>query len=241
MTADKPLARFLVRGSALLILLLVFWWFLLLNPLLFLLRDSAEIFGTLILGDDSRQFVTETPSGDWSFRVPLEVVAPRLPQQSGPLQIHSIDFDIARSDVNAFTFSLPVFWAIVLAAPGIRRSLRPLIFGTILVAILEIVLLLIFVEISARNAAAQLAPQSGWTKWFLHFGEYLVVNVIPYAAPFPIALSVHRELRSQFCRWGEGTPIPGGRRPGLQSGAARNGRPRSKKQRRRDMGPARQS
>jgi|GEM_PF-1084803 hypothetical protein len=263
MTADKPLARFLVRGSALLILLLVFWWFLLLNPLLFLLRDSAEIFGSLILGDDSRQFVTETPSGDWSFRVPLEVamppieraamplaleqvplpgvVAPRLPQQSGPLQIHSIDFDIARSDVNAFTFSLPVFWAIVLAAPGIRRSLRPLIFGTILVAILEIVLLLIFVEISARNAAAQLAPQSGWTKWFLHFGEYLVVNVIPYAAPFPIALSVHRELRSQFFRWGEGTPIPGGRRPGLQSGAARNGRPRSKKQRRRDMGPARQS
>jgi len=241
MTADKPLARFLVRGSALLILLLVFWWFLLLNPLLFLLRDSAEIFGSLILGGDSRQFVTETPSGDWSFRVPLEVVAPRLPRQSGPMQIHSIDFDIARSDVNAFTFSLPVFWAIVLAAPGIRRSLRPLILGTILAAILEIVLLLIFVEISARNAAAQLAPQSGLTKWFLHFGEYLVVSVIPYTAPFPIALSVHRELRSQFFRWGEGTALPGGRRPGLQSGVARNGRQRSKKQRRRDMGPARQS
>jgi hypothetical protein len=241
MTADKRLARFLVRGSALLILLLVFWWFLLLNPLLFLLRDSAELFGSLILGGESGQFVTETPSGDWSFRVPLEAVAPRLPQQSGPLQIHSIDFDIARSDVNAFTFSLPVFWAIVLAVPGIRRSLRPLIFGTILVAILEIVLLLIYVEICARNAASQLAPQSGLTKWFLHFGEYLVVSVIPYTAPFPIALCVHRELRSQFFRWGEGTALPGGMRHGLQSGAARNGRPRSKKQRRRDMGPARQS
>jgi len=144
-------------------------------------------------------------------------------------------------DVNAFTFSLPVFWAIVLAAPGIRRSLRPLIFGTILVAILEIVLLLIYVEICARNAASQLAPQSGLTKWFLHFGEYLVVSVIPYTAPFPIALCVHRELRSQFFRWGEGTALPGGMRHGLQSGAARNGRPRSKKQRRRDMGPARQS
>jgi hypothetical protein len=109
MTADKPLARFLVRGSALLILWLVFWWFLLLNPLLFLLRNSAEIFGSLILGGDSRQFVTETASGDWSFRVPLEVVASRLPRQSGPMQIHSVDFDIARSDVNAFTFSLQVF------------------------------------------------------------------------------------------------------------------------------------
>ena len=241
MTADKPHARFLMRGSALLILLLVFWWFLLLNPLLFLLRASAETFGSLILGGDSRQFVTETPSGDWSFRVPLEVVAPNLPQQSGAAQIHSIDFDVARADVNAFTFSLPVFWAIILAAPGIRRNIRPLIFGTILMAILEIVLLLIFVEICARHAASQLVPQSSLTKWFLHFGEYLVVSVIPYAAPFLIAISAHRELRSQVIRWGEGPALPGGRRPGLRPGVAQTGRPGSKKQRRRDIGPARQS
>jgi hypothetical protein len=241
MTADKPHARFLVRGSALLILLLVLWWFLLLNPLLYLLRASAGTFGSLILGGDSRQFVTETPSGDWSFRVPLEVVAPNLPQRSGPAQIHSIDFDMARSDVNAFTFSLPVYWAIILAAPGIRRSLRPLIFGTILVAILEIVLLLIFAEICALNAASQLAPQSGLTKWFLHFGEYLVVTVIPYAAPFLIAISAHRELRSQVFGWGEGSAPPGGRPPHLHPAVAQAGGPRSKKQRRRNMGPARQS
>ena len=241
MTADQPHARFLVRGSALLILLLVFWWFLLLNPLLFLLRASAGTFGSLILGGDSRQFVTETPSGDWRFRVPLEVLAPSLPQHSGPAQIHSIDFDVARPDVNAFTFSLPVYWAIILAAPGIRRSIRPLIFGTILMAILEIVLLLIFVEIGARNAASQLAPQSSLTKWFLHFGDYLVVSVIPYAAPFLIAISVHRELRSQVFRWGEGPASPDGTRPGLQPGVAQTGRPGSKKQRRRDTGPARQS
>jgi hypothetical protein len=97
------------------------------------------------------------------------------------------------------------------------------------------------VEICARNAASQLAPQSGLTKWFLHFGEYLVVSVIPYAAPFPIALSVHRELRSQFFRWGEVSALPGGRRSSLEAGAARTGRPRAKKQRRRDIGPARQS
>lgn len=241
MTADKPHARFLLRGSALLILLLVLWWFLLLNPLLFLLRVSTETVGSLILGGDSRQFVTETPSGDWSFRVPLETVAPNLPQQSGPAQIHSIDFDVARSDVNAFTFSLPVYWAIILAAPGIRRSIRPLIFGTMLMAILELVLLLIFVEICARNAASQLAPPSSLTKWFLHFGEYLVVSVIPYAAPFPIAISVHRELRSQVFRWAEDTALPDGRRPSLQPSVAQTGRPRSKKQRRRDIGPARQS
>ena len=241
MTADRPYARFLVRGSALLILLLVFWWFLLLNPLLFLLRVSAETFGSLILGGDSRQFVTETPSGDWSFRVPLEVAGANLLHQPGAAQIHSIDFDVARPDVNAFTFSLPVYWAIMLAAPGRRRGIRPLIFGTILMAILEIVLLLIFVEICARNAAAQLAPQGGLTKWFLHFGEYLVVSVIPYAAPFVMAISVHRELRSQIFRGGQAPAFSDAWRPSLQPGAAQTGRPGSKKQRRRDIGPARQS
>jgi hypothetical protein len=108
-------------------------------------------------------------------------------------------------------------------------------------AILEIVLLLIFVEICARNAASQLAPQSSLTKWLLHFGEYLVMSVIPYTAPFLIAVGVHRELRSQVFRWGEDPALPGGRCPSLQPGVAQAGRPRSKKQRRRDTGPARQS
>ena len=45
-----------------------------------------------------------------------------------------------RPDVTAFTFSLPVYGAIILAAPGIRRAMRPLILGTVLVAILKIIL-----------------------------------------------------------------------------------------------------
>ena len=48
---------------------------------------------------------------------------PATPQRQAQ-QIHSVDFDIRRSDAISFTFGLPVFWAIILAAPGVRRCLR---------------------------------------------------------------------------------------------------------------------
>jgi hypothetical protein len=198
---DKSQAGFLLRGSALLVVLLLLWWFVLLNPMLFLLRGSVEICWSLLFTGE--KLITELSSGDWSLRVPLEATIPDSPGHPGPTEIHSIEFDVARSDMMTFTFSLPVYCAIVLAAPGIRRSLRPLILGTILVAVLEIILFLAFAEISAHHAAGQLSgQQSDISKWFLRFGDYLVIDAVPYAAPFVIALCLHRELRCRMFQWG---------------------------------------
>jgi hypothetical protein len=227
MPTDKPQTRFLLRGSVLLISLLLLWWFFLVNPLLFLLRGALEASGSVLYGGAARELVSEAPSGDWSFRVPIEILLPPSPQQPTGAQVQSIEFDMPRSDVTAFTFSLPVYWAIILAAPGIRRAMRPLILGTVLVAILEIVLVVWFVEISAHKVAAQLyAPQSGTASWLLRFGEYLVVNVIPYAAPFLIAIALHRELRWQMLRWGSAEAAPAAEIPVSKPGTARGKQPR---------------
>jgi hypothetical protein len=192
MLADRYPAQFLVRASVLLVASLVLWWFVLQDPLLSLLKFSIKCCGA---------FVTETGSGAWNFRVPLEATIPKSAQQPVPMQIHSINFDVERSDVVVFTFTLPVYWAIVLAAPRIRRVARPLILGTFLIAILEIVLLLCFLEISAHNIALQWsASRSDFAKWSLRFGEYLVVNVIPYLAPVVVVLALHRELRVEVFR-----------------------------------------
>lgn len=202
MPAGKPQTRFLLRASLLLISFLIVWWFFLVTPLLFLLRGALEISGSLVYGSAARELVTAMPSGDWSFRVPMEVVLPPSAQQPTGALVHSIEFDMPRSDVTAFTFSLPVFWAIIAAAPGIRRALRPLVQGTVLVTVLEIVLVLLFVQISAHKVAAQLgAPQGPTANWLLRVGEYMVVNVIPYAAPFLIAIGLHSELRAQVLGW----------------------------------------
>ena len=202
---DSFQARFLLRGSALLVAMLLLWWFVLLNPMLALLQGSAEMLWSLF-GEE--KMITELPSGGWSLRFPLEATIPDSSGHPGATKINSIEFDVARPDIVTFTFSLPVYWAIILATPGIRRSLRPLMLGTILMAVLEIILFLAFTGINAHHAAAQWSGrQSDLSKWFLRFGDYLVMSTIPYAAPFVIALSLHRELRWRVFKWGNAEPF----------------------------------
>ena len=184
----EPQIRFLLRGSALLIALLTLWWFALLGPMLYLLKGAAEAFVS----------IEETPAGDWTLRVPLEEILPATRQHPVAQQIRSIDFDLPRGDAIAFTFSLPVYWAIILAAPGWKRSLRPILLGTVLVWAIEVALLLVFAQITARNALSQfggIADTDG--RWIRHVAEYLVVNLLPYIVPFAVALWMHRELRGQ--------------------------------------------
>jgi hypothetical protein len=184
----KPQTRFLLRGSALLIGLLTLWWFVLLAPMLYLLKGATGLFLS----------VEENSTNGWTLRVPLEQTLPPTPQQPVPRQIRSVDFDIPRSDVVTFTFSLPVYWAIILAAPGVTRSLRPLLLGTMVLSATEIALLLGFAQLTAFGAASQMTGNGqAIGLWFRQVGVYLVVNVIPYMAPFAVALWLHQQLRSE--------------------------------------------
>ena len=85
--------------------------------------------------------IDEHPSGDWTVRV----LVPATSRQPLAQQIR-IDFDMARGDAITFTFSLPVFWAIMLAAPHVRMNFRPLLRGTAVMAAMEVVLLLAFAQ-----------------------------------------------------------------------------------------------
>ncbi len=226
----KPHTRFLLRGSSLLAAMLVLWWFVLLNPLLYLLGESASACAAMVLGRTSNRFITETSSGDWTVEAPLEAVAPGTPEHPAPIQVRSIDFDMARSDAGAFTFGLPVYWAILLAAPGMRRSLRPLLLGTLAMSVVEIVLLLIFAELLAHKTAAQWSTTpNAVANWFYRFGDYLLMSVIPYIAPFVVAIWLHDDLRQRIVQLGSGRPLPGGEKASSPSPRGKKGRERSHK------------
>jgi len=182
----SPQVSFLLRGSGLLIGLLTIWWFALLNPMLYGLRVAASVF----VG------IEERSSGDWGVRVGLDATIPANDERPQSQTIGSIDFDIPRSDAIAFTFSVPVFWAMILAAPGpIRRRLRPLLLGTIVMASIEVLLLLVFVQVTARNVLAQTyGIESAAGAWGRRLCEYLVVNVLPYVTPVVVALCIDRQL-----------------------------------------------
>jgi hypothetical protein len=218
MPALETHARFLLRGSALLVGLLVLWWFVLAGPMLCLLKEAAESFVD----------IQENAAGGWTVSVPLEASLPAAPGRPTPQNIRSVDFDIPRTDVNGFTFSIPVFWAVVLAAGG-RRSLRPLMLGTALMCAYELGSLLVFFRITARSAVAQIAGgQDASVKWIGAFGHYLVVNALPFIVPLVVALSLHRELRAAILPWGNALePAVPSLRPNKRKVRRRTALPRS--------------
>lgn len=180
--------RFLLRGSVLLGSALALWWFVLAGPMLYVLRSAVGSFVGM----------QENLTGDYTLRVPYEATLPATPENPTAQKIRSIDFDMPRSDAIAFTFSVPVFWAIMLAAPGVRRNIRPLVLGTGLMAAIELAMLLSFAHITAWNAVAQMVGESGAAgKWSRAVGDYLITNVLPYLLPVIVALSLHSELRKE--------------------------------------------
>ena len=100
------------------------WWFVLQNPMRALLKGSLEMCGSLVFGVPGNKFLNAAPNGDWTFEIPIDFTAPGISSNGDLVHYHSVDLHLARSDVSAFTFSLPVYWAIVLATPGAWRNRR---------------------------------------------------------------------------------------------------------------------
>ena len=183
--------------------MLALWWFALQSPMLFALEGAESVALRLLSSPGSKEPVELDPSGDWNFRVPVEDTQRETNPASGkggaPTKFRAIEFTIPRSDVVLFTFSVPVFWAIVLGAPLGKSSARALLWGTAVVAVVEVFSLLTLVEITAYAVVAQLHPSAdGLAAWARDVGDKIVVGVIPFAAPVLVAVALHRDLRSQI-------------------------------------------
>ena len=208
MSPASPHVRFLLRGSLSLLALLTLWQLALREPLLYLLRGPAGLCLRLLPGETSDQPLSIAESGDWNFRMPVSGTAKNIPAGAGAdaqsrppggaMEIRSIEFTIPNQELFPFTFSLPVFWAVLLAAPGGVRNLRALLWGTLLTLLVETISLSVFAQITARHTAEQWYPAAPLAAWSMTVGNYLVRSVIPYTAPFVIALALLADLRTQI-------------------------------------------
>lgn len=196
--------RFLLRGSALLIGLLALWWLILTGPMLAVLEGGVDIMAAIVSGSKGGEFMRKSATGDFTFRIPKSITVPASPTNPESQRINSIDFDMSRTGVLFFTLSVPVFGAVVLAAPGWRRNVRPFLIGTGVIALLEPILLMIYVTTSAQKATAQMfsMPLGAFETWAIGVTDYLLTLVAPYAAPFVVAFAVHPELRREILGFG---------------------------------------
>jgi len=193
MPTGRSLGRLLFRSSLLLTGTLTFWWLALQTPTLALLRFSEDV-ALRLLDAASVRPITVQLSGDWTLRIP--VTPPKKSLPAIPLSITSVEFTMSRSDLLLFTFSLPLYWGIALGAPVPRSCLRTLFCGAAAVIMTEVLSLMVFIEITAHSVVAQMQPgPAGGSEWPREFGNYLLTQVIPFAAPVLIAAMSNRELR----------------------------------------------
>ena len=192
--------------------MLALWWLVLLNPLLAGLRLSAELTLRLLPGGSSVSRVTIGPDRSWTFQVPAPaaVVNQERTQQllgaaaagAGRIKIRSMKVEGTARYPILFTVSLPLFWAILLAAPG-RPRLWRMACGT---AVLAAVALLSIAVYAVRLVGGyfQLTTE-GFPGFLMDSAMYLAAGVVPYLGPVLVALSLDGELRGLILA-GEAAP-----------------------------------
>jgi hypothetical protein len=194
--------RFFLRALVFLALMLALWWFVLLNPLLAGLRLSAELTLRLLPGGGSVSHVTIDPDRNWTFQVPAPaaLVNQEKTQQmlgaatagSGRIKIRSMKVEASGRYPILFTVSFPLYWAILLAAPGRRRLLR-MASGTAVLAIFALLSIAVY-GIWLVGGYFHLTTE-GLPGFLVDSAVYLAMGVVPYLGPVVIALSLNEELR----------------------------------------------
>jgi hypothetical protein len=113
---------------------------------------------------------------------------------SGRIKIRSMKVEGAARYPILFTVSLPLYWAILLAAPGWRRRrLLRMACGTVVLATLALLSIAVY-AVRLVGGYFQLTT-AGLPGYLTDSAMYLAVGVVPYLGPVLVALSLDGELR----------------------------------------------
>jgi len=189
---DRPQLRFLARVSVAFAACLALWWLLLVGPLLEWVR-----FSTAVLLDAAGGFRTETAvivqgGGVWMIQAPVPA-APDAARLGAGVRFRSLKLQLEQWIPTLQTVSLPLFWALILAAPRGRGWWRTLLFGTAILLVFPPVSLLVY---AAHAVQRTLYPHAAAPlRGLLDFADYVCGTALPYIAPVATAVALHPQFR----------------------------------------------
>jgi hypothetical protein len=182
---------------------LLLWRLVLLPPLLTLSRGAIQSLFRLLPfpGSGSAELISvDGSNGDWVVHASLLSLSERdlTKQIAGS---HEAGVRVQPVMLQCFSVSLPIFWSLALAAwPG-KELGRILGVGTLLLVVVnELSLMLFLAHWSNRYFVVAASP---WPAFFLQLAGYCALNVIPYATPLILVISLDRGLRLRV--FGEST------------------------------------
>jgi len=121
---------------------------------------------------------------------------------SGRIKIRSMKVEASGKYPILFTVSLPLYWAILLAAPG-RRRLWRMASGTAVLATFALLSIAVY-AIRLVGGYFHLATE-GLPGFLMDSTVYFATGVVPYLGPVLIALALNEELRGMILT-GEAAP-----------------------------------
>ena len=179
----SPQSRFLARASIFFAALLAAWWFVLLPPLLGWTRLSTDFLLNAIPGAPLKTGVTVSSEGVWSMQAPVKVAG----------VWRNVRVDTGQRLPRQLTIALPLFWAIVLAAPRPRHAWRAWLFGSGVLLLIPPVGLVLYAAHVAQIYVFPTMPTPA--RAAIAAADYVASTVAPYIGPVLMALAVHPEFR----------------------------------------------
>jgi hypothetical protein len=197
----SPQSRFLARASLFFATLLTAWWFLLLPPLLGWTRLSTDFLLNVVPGAPLKTGVTVSPEGVWTMQAPIK--------SAGVWR--NIRVDTSRRLPRQLTIAMPLFWAILLAAPRPKRVWRIWLGGSAVLLLIPPAGLILYTAHVAQIYVFPNLPAPA--RAVIAAADYVASTVAPYFGPVLIALAIHPEFRRAVLMTDVVEAPPGGRNP----------------------------
>jgi hypothetical protein len=197
----SPQSRFLARASLCFATLLAAWWFVLLPPLLGWTRLSTDFLLNAVPGAPLKTGVTVSPEGVWSLQAPIKVAG----------VWRNIRVETGRRLPRQLTIAIPLFWAILLAAPRTRRAWSVWLGGSAALLLIPPAGLILY---AAHVAQLYVFPNlPALARGAIAAADYVASTVAPYFAPVLMALAIHPEFRRAVLVTDVGESPSGGIKP----------------------------
>jgi hypothetical protein len=160
-------------------------------------RISSDVLLSTFPGATLQTGVEIHPGGVWVIQAPI---------RSGG-RSRNVRLEAPQRLPTQLTIALPLFWAVILAAPSTRKLWRILGLGTALLLVLPPVALIIYAAHVVRIYVFPNAP--AMVEYALAVADYVASTVAPYVGPVLLALALHTQLREMVITADFQPPKPG--------------------------------
>jgi hypothetical protein len=175
------------------------WWFLLKPASLWLLRILAWLPLAMFVAPPHVDPIKLDPNThEWVFNVAVNTSVTN-PQTGERQRFDSVEFAAAEDNVAFFACGWFCYLALAFAAAGVsRKQAKGLLKGLGVQTLVNVFSLAVYAYINGYGSVVNVPGNAGLAVWLCRYFYYLIYLVVPYAAPFAIALLIHREWRAYF-------------------------------------------